>query len=317
MKLTIGGIRLRGIGACVPKQQVYFSESPETARITRSTGIKSVRRVDEFQDAESLAGEAAKHLFQQLSVEATSIDALIWISQSPRKRMPYGAARLGHELGIPSQAAVFDIASGCAGYIQGLLQASLLIQSGAASQVLVLAAEANSRIIPPDDTSLTMLFGDAGTATLLEKGKDEIGFELHHDGSGDGSLCANDEGLLTMDGMDVFQFSIQRVPELIGSMCKTYGLSIENMPLFALHQANSFIIQYIAKKLKLSETQIPFLADGYGNTGPASIPLLLCMLAEKQQLPSELLLVGFGIGLQWGGAFVRVTDTEFAPVKNI
>lgn len=316
MKVAISGVSLSGISACVPQKQTFFSETPETLRITRSTGIKAVRHVEATQDAETLAAEAAKQLLEIKSIQPDKIGALIWVSQSPRKRMPYGAARLGHELGLPSEAAVFDIASGCAGYIQGLLQASLLIQSGAASKVLVLAAEANSRIIQPDDSSLAMLFGDAGTATLLEKGSEELVFELHHDGGGDSYLCANEEGLLTMDGMEVFQFSIHRVPELITSLCTTLKITVDEVPLFALHQANAFIVQYIAKKLKLSASQMPFLADGFGNTGPASIPLLLCTLAEKQPLPKQVMMVGFGIGLQWGGAWLTFSDHFVACLKQ-
>lgn len=317
MKVTINKIKISGISACVPRQQRFFSDTPETVRITRSTGIHSVRIVEASQDAETLAVAAAANLLEKLNINQEELGALVWVSQSPSKPMPYGAARLARALGLSTHAAVLDIASGCAGYIQGILQGALMIQAGAASKVLVLAAEANSRIIHPDDASLAMLFGDAGTATLLEQGTESMGFEMHHDGSGDAFLTTNAQGLLTMDGMEVFQFSIQRVPELLKSLCETHGLSIKQVPLFAMHQANAFILQYIAKKMKLSEEQMPFLADGFGNTGPASIPLLLCVLSEQQRLPNQIVMAGFGIGLQWGGAIASMADAQVLPVQII
>lgn len=315
MRTAIHHVQITGISACVPAQIREFPESPETARITRSTGIKSVRIVRENQGAESLAHEAATGLLESLAIQPDTIDALIWVSQSPEIRMPYGATRLAYKLGLSTEAAVFDLASGCAGYIQGILQAGLLIQSGAAKRVLLLAAEANSRLIAPDDNSLAMLFGDAGTATLLEAGDNNMEVVLHQDGEGASVLCAGEDGLLTMQGMDVFQFSIQRVPALIETLCDAIQQSPLEIPLFALHQANAFILQYIAKKMGLKESQMPFMADGFGNTGPASIPLLLCTLAQNGRQLEQVIMAGFGIGLQWGGIALNLKETQLLPIK--
>ncbi len=317
MIVKIPGISIRAIGASVPFRQLIFAETPETARITRATGIHSVRVVGEQQSSESLSLSAARDVLDAVNLTGESVDALVWVSQSPERNMPYGAARLANQLNLKTQAVVFDLASGCAGYIQGLFQASLLIQSGAAQKVLVLAGEANSRLIHPGDQSLAMLFGDAGTATLLEAGNQELTFALHHDGSGEPALCSGEDGKLRMEGMEVFQFSIHRVPELLQELCDFEGRELKSIPLFALHQANAFILQYIAKKLGLNQEQIPFEADGYGNTGPASIPLLLSTHAQKVKLPDKAILAGFGIGLQWGGILANLSGTLVLPVRIV
>ena len=148
---------------------------------------------------------------------------------------------------------------------------------------------------------------------LLEDYMDEnpdVSFDIGE--AEDGNVrSAND---LYMNGTNVFNFAITKVPQLIKeiveqSPCK----KIENIDGFYLHQANEFMVGYIRRKLKLTKERVPVAVDGYGNTGPSSIPLLLTLLNSKQKNAvnkKNNILCGFGVGLSWGACYTNLENTK-------
>ena len=190
---------------------------------------------------------------------------------------------------------------GCSGYINGLFQASLLLQIPNIKKVLLLAGDTSTKMINAKDRATRMVFGDGGSATLLEKGNDTISFNIQSDGSGADSLIIkpgafrnpSDEKSKTpllmeegnyrsgediyMAGMDIFNFALREVPTIVDEHLGDLNKTKDNIDLLVLHQANKFMVDYLRKRMKVSREKVPVEVDNYGNTGPCSIPLVLSL----------------------------------------
>lgn len=118
-----------------------------------------------------------------------------------------------------------------------------------------------------------------------------------------------------MDGAAVMSFALKRVPEVVDSLLNQIGISKEQIDLFALHQPNEFILNYLINSLGVDPSKVPIDVNGIGNTNSTSIPLLLTRHAPTQEL-SSIVLCGFGVGLAWNAMHVTLANTTLiAPVE--
>lgn len=336
MKAHFEKIRITGISAHLPQRIVGiedFSEQfgeEEVQRISASTGVKSVRYATEDECASDLCYAAATSLFRHLNIKASEIDALIFVTQTPDYKIPGNSYLLHSRLGLRNDALCIDLSAGCAGFIFGLFQACMILNSTGSARVLLLTGETNSKLIDEQDRSLRMVFGDAGTACLIEKGEGEMSFNLKNDGADyqylyqkrgayrfplqpNSSSDEMREACLTMDGMEVMNFALREVPSLVQGLLEDSKWRPEEC-LFGLHQANAFMLQYLRKKIRLPEANMPIKLQHTGNTGAASIPLMLSILGEQDnafKFRNQSILCGFGVGLAWAGCTADLSKTKF------
>lgn len=313
----------------------------EVKKIIKTTGIQSVRYADAQTTSADLCEKAAKEILAKKPELKTQINGLIFVSQTRDYILPQTSHLLQHKLDLKQDTVCFDLPIGCTGYIYGILQAAMLINSGMCNKVLVLAGDTTSKIVSKGDRTVSMVFGDAGTATLVEKGTGTIGVILKSDGAGakdliipaggfrkpknietslmksyEDNLQRSDEHLF-MDGMQVFNFSISQIPKIIEDALLQMYWKKEETDQFVLHQANEFMVNYLAKRLKLKSEQVPLSVKEYGNTGPSSIPLTLCdQFYEKKTNLEKVILCGFGVGLSWGTIGINLNDTIFDKPIN-
>jgi len=344
MTSKISNIKIQAITSFLPEQVIDFRENYKTIfgdkrveETIRATGIEQSHLARLDQTSSDLCFYAAEELFERENVDKFSIDGLVFVSQTADYILPSTSIVLQNKLGLSKDVICIDIHYGCSGYIYGLLQAVSWIKVGMCENVLLLAGETNSKLVNPLDFALKMVFGDAGTATLLTKGHDEMAFAIHSDGSGydklivpaggyrlpssddtrvsvqdrDGNIRTMDD--MYMNGMGIFSFSIGNVPNNVREVLSLQSWSKDDVGLYAFHQANRFIIDCIRKQLKLQWNIIPLNLQKVGNTGPASIPLLL---SEKGNFFSEedrekVILSGFGVGLSWGAVACNLSSTHF------
>ena len=269
-------------------------------------------------------------LLEELGWARDSIDGLIFVSQSPDYELPATACTLQARLGLPDRCAAFDVNLGCSGFVYGLWLGSQIVGGGGVKRLLLLAGDVSTRRLAPRDKSVRPLFGDAGTATAIElsPGAPPMTFELGTDGTGYGSiiipasgfrqprnaetktLVAGADGIersaenIYINGAEVFNFTIKRIPPLVEALVAAAGKSRDQYDHFVFHQANAFMLQHLAKRLKIPAEKFVLAMESVGNTSSASIPLAITMalresLAEK---PRELVLAGFGVGLSWAAA---------------
>ncbi len=342
MKVKISGVKISAISSCVPKNKLDLNSLAqdfgefEVNKIINTTGVSSIRQVDKNTTTSDLCFLSSKKIIEQSNLLPDEIDGLIFVSQTGDYKMPQTSHILQNRLGLKEHTICYDLPIGCNGYIYGLFQASLLIQSFACKKVLVLSGDTTTKIINDKDRSLKMVFGDGGSSTLIEKGDDDMSFIIYSDGEkyqdliirsggcrypysesknelitdSDGNSRTNSD--LFMDGMSIFNFAIKRVPVLIEEILYYNNWNKEEVDLFALHQANKFMIDYLRKKTKISIDKMPVVVDGFGNTGPATIPILITETLNNDNISKykKVIFCGFGVGLSWGAVSCDLSKTK-------
>ena len=344
-KITFHGVGIKAMSACVPhdvyynKDLEYLIPEDEIEKVIDNIGIVERRIAAPDVTASDLCYKAACQLMADNDIAPESIDVLLFMSQTPDYRIPATSCLLQHRLGLPRETMCFDISLGCSGYLFALSTAFAYASMEGINRVLLLDGETFSKIVNRRDKVDWPLYGDAGTATLVERGDyGDSTFILTTDGSGENTLkihagmrnpitpescvereCEDgnirNELEVFMDGMDVFNFAISKVPKSIKQVLKETDMTIDDVDYLIFHQANRFMMDFFVKKLKITSTQVPYCIHKYGNTSSASIPLTIASeLAGKLEGKHSLMMSGFGAGLSWGSAFMQMNDCKVSPV---
>ena len=314
----MNGIKLRGLGRCVPAQSVTNDDLAKTvdtsdAWITARTGIRSRRRCTEETHTE-LCVTAARRALAQAGITPADIGACIVATVSADTIVPSAACMLQRDLGMPEDTPCFDLNAACTGFIYALHTMECLLNAAPRKFGLVVGAEALSRVVDWTDRGTCILFGDGAAAAVVEcragwpviaavpgsRGDDRL---LRLPGLGRG-----EPNVLSMEGTQVFKFAVETVPACMDAVLAKAGLTAEDIDFFVFHQANARIIDLAVRKYRIPPEKYYKNIDHYGNTAAASVPLVLSELYEQGRIGpgSRLLTVAFGGGLTWGGAVLEL-----------
>lgn len=328
------GVRLAGLASAVPSLTRTTADDAlvyglaDAKRISESTGVGRRFVASSNTCSSDLCFQAAEKLIADLGWERDSIDALVFVSQTPDYLLPATSCSLHGRLNLSKHCAAFDVNMGCSGYIYGLWIATQIVASNSAGRVLLLVGDTISRTVSARDRSTAPLFGDAGTATALvrDDGAPAMIFELGTDGSGADHLMIpaggfrkprnaqtatrteresgnvrSDEDLF-MNGAEVFAFTLREVPKLIKSVTEAAGWQNHEVDAWVLHQANRFMLQHLTKRLGLPAERVALAIGDYGNTSSTSIPLTMThsLAGRLRGGKLQLILAGFGVGFSWG-----------------
>ncbi len=321
--LKFNNVGIKAVAACVPKNIEKISQltdlftEKEMENFTATTGIKERRIIPTNAICTSdLCYAAAERLLTENNIDRNSIDMLLFMTQGFDYISPATSPVLQHRLGLPNTTACMDMSLACSGYVYAISTAMAFCNNPGINRVLVLVGDVSTRTVDRNDSSFWPLVGDAGTATLIEKGNyDSFYFDLVTFGSSYKSILipgsingrnpVNPSGFdstmtkAKLEGLDVFSFAINKVPKSINRIMEFSGDNITTIDKFLLHQANGAISKQITKKLKLSADNVPSNIDRFGNTSMASMPLL--MTTELRDCTErKWLLSGFGAGLSIG-----------------
>lgn len=343
------GIGIKSLSVTVPstrvetiKQTDFFSEKQLTSFI-ETTGIEERRIAKKDICSSDLCYDAAINLFNKTGIQPDEIDALIFISQTPDYRVPGTSIILQDRLNLPKSTIAFDVNLTCSGYVYGLFLAYSLANIDSINNVLLLVGETLSKITSPRDNSIGLLLGDAASATLVTKNEKygDSFFSLNTDGSNseaviipgggfrnmssvetitfkehdDGSV-RNDEQI-RMDGMEVFSFAVSEMPKDVKRLLNFAEKEVTDFDKFVFHQANKYMMNVIAKKLKIDTQKMLFSIEKYGNTSGVSIPLTM---ADQKALINNndlLLLNAIGAGFSWGSAILKLVDCTIIDVNEL
>lgn len=332
-EVVSSGARIAGVVACVPAQQFdnahfhhQFGESG-VDEVIKMIGVQTRRQADAATTTRDLCRAAGTRLLAGLDWAADSIDALIFVSQTPDFRLPATACALQDDLGISTSCIAFDINLGCSGYPYALWLGMSMAQTGAARRVLLAVGDTVSKMVDPADRATALLFGDAGTVTAIEAADDSTahfifgtdgrgaanlmvpqgGFKTYSEGL-DARLATRDPACLFMDGGEIFNFTLRAVPPLVARTMAFAGREIDDYDAFLFHQANLFMLKHLAKKAKLPLAKVPNNIDRFGNTSSASIPLLMTtdLATQLKSGPTSVAMFGFGVGYSWAAASLTI-----------
>jgi 3-oxoacyl-[acyl-carrier-protein] synthase III len=294
--------------------------------IVERTGIRERHIARPDQTVAMLSCEASMKALDEASLTPRDIDAIVLATATPDRLLPSTACDLQALLGAEN-AAAFDVAAACPGFLFAITIAEGLIASEQSEVVLVVGAEKLSTITDFKDRSTAILFGDGAGASIVRRasgnnGRGILSTFLKSDGRlapllyipGGGAVDPISEKVvrershyMKMAGREVFKAAVLAMSEACDEALRRAGVSAEEVDLLIPHQANVRIIEATAKHAGMPMDKVMVNVDRYGNTSSASIPLALEQaVAEGRVKPgSLLLLVAFGSGFTWGSAVVR------------
>jgi len=325
-------LKIAGVGYSVPKTIItnddltkLYDTSDEW--IFTRTGIRERHVVSGEENAIDLGFEAAKNAIANAKINAENIDLIICASSAPPDLYPAMACRIQEKLGIKNIPA-FDVTAACSGLIYTLSMAKAYISSGMYKTILIVAADNNSRLCDWEDRSVSILFGDGAGSMVVTQAEDGIDDILALDIRADGSIgeyitlpltgqncplvepCVEKPSHVKMTGKDVYKFAVKIVPQYIEICLGEANMTAADVDYLIPHQANQRIIEAIQHRLGYSDEKVISNIKNYGNTSAASIPIALAegVQSGKIKLPSTAILCGFGAGMTWGVAIVRLRE---------
>jgi 3-oxoacyl-[acyl-carrier-protein] synthase-3 len=309
---------ISAIGTKLPATVVANAEVAERIGVTddwivKRTGIQSRRVIAPGERLADLAAEAGRDALERGGVDASELDLVLVATTTSDELLPNAAPLVAHALGA-ARAGAFDVGAACTGFLSGLAIGAAQIEAGRASNVLLVGADAMSRITDPDCRQTAALFADGAGAALLSAnhGEGRIGpVTLGADGSGAGLIrVERAEALIRMQGHDTFKHAVARMSEATLAALELAELDLEDIDLFVYHQANARILRAVGEQLGLPRDRVVDCIGGHANTSAATLPLALAHAREEGRLQAgaRVLLGAFGAGFTWGAAVVEWVD---------
>ena len=339
--MQIKGVRIAAIAAAVPKNiqklsQIEAFTEGQAEKFSRVTGITERRIATENMYVSDLIAAACKRLFHDNNLEPKDVGLFVAITQSGDNAAPGVALKVSCMMGLPQNHLAFDINLGCSSFPYGLsIVASMLRSLNIAKGVLCIG-DISSRLCYPADLSTYPLFGDAGSAILIEKTSDPcdvLSFDLNSDGSGRTDIFVEAGGLASMSpplnlfanaktpahmqlkGANVFSFAIDKAPKSIKALMSRF--SLEEPDICVLHQANKKINKFIEAELGFQKCAFPETLTSFGNTSSVTIPLTLVANYGGTILNQNMVACGFGVGLSWGAVHTSLNNCKISDLVEV
>ena len=347
---SVNNIAIKGISCCVPKNterniDLDILTQEEIQKFIDATGVEERRIVTKEICTSDLCCEAAEKLIKDLNWQKEEIEIVVFVSQTADYILPVSAAILQDRLGLSTNCIAFDVPLGCSGYVYGISIIASMMKATGIKKGLLLAGDTSSKLLSKSDKSTIPLFGDGGSATAfeLDEEADNLLFDLGTDGSGYKAIMIPDggsrnrinedslkvvnieEGIsrnacnLVLDGMDVFGFGISQAPKTVNKLIEKFEIDKDAIDHFVFHQANLMMNKMIVKKLKLPVEKVPYSLKGFGNTSSTTIPLTI-VTELKESLANnkkDLIVCGFGVGLSWGTAKIKLDNVVISDLIEI
>lgn len=314
-------MRIIGTGSELPKRAVKNAELTtflETSDewITSRTGI-SERRVLSDDTLEQLAASASQKALENAGISAKELD-LILCSNVMGPYITPGLSCIVQGM-IGAACPCFDLNAACAGFIYALDVAQAYIDSNKFSNILIVSAEAVSRMPNWNDRATCVLFGDGAGAAVVSRGEGlraiRLGTTSNTDVLYQKQITGNSpfeqnhvkDPSLVMNGQEVYKFAVSVSTEDIHAVLEQSGVQAQDIKYFLLHQANMRILEAVRTRLRQEKEKFPYNLDKLGNTSSATVPILLDELNRRRLLKNGDLLAmsAFGAGLVNGACVIQ------------
>ncbi|MCL6633780.1 MAG: ketoacyl-ACP synthase III [Alicyclobacillus herbarius] len=319
-----------GTGSALPDQVLTNADlekmvDTDDEWITSRTGIKERRIAREGETTSDFATLAASRALADAGVAAADLDLILCATVTPDMMFPATACLVQDRLGA-QHAGAMDVSAACTGFLYAVCTAAAMVEAGRYRNVLVIGADLLSRIIDYKDRTTCVLFGDGAGAAVVGPVEGERGFLSFHLGSdggggkhlylpaGGSKMPATAETIegrmhyLKMEGRETFKFAVKAMAASTERVLTEAGLTREDIDLLVPHQANIRIIEAARDRFGIPEDKVVVTIHKYGNTSAASIPIALdeARREGRAKIGDVVVLVGFGAGLTWGAAALRL-----------
>lgn len=312
---NVAGATITGLGVALPstvKPNAPIAErlgvAPEW--ITERTGVIERRVADPSESLVDYAVAAGAVAIEEAGISTSEIDLVLVATVTHDMLCPAAAPLVAARLGT-ANAAAMDINAACSGFLSAVSMAAAQIETGRVRHALVVGADLMHRVIDMDDRGTAGIFADGGGAIVMSacRGETRIGPVFLASDGDRGHLveASREEAIIHMKGHDTFRQAVERLEEVSRAAAEAAGRRLDEIDLFAYHQANSRIIEAVGQRLGLDGDRVVDCVPKYGNTSAGSIPIALGEARAEGRLSAgdTVLLGAFGGGLTWGAVVVE------------
>ena len=320
---------LIGTGGYLPEKIVTNKDLEDIidtsdAWIKERSGIESRHKIADNQTTSDMAYLAALRAIEDSGIDKNTIDMIICATVTPDRIFPSVASMVQHKLNIANLCPAFDVSAACAGFVYALSMADNFIKTGFVKTILVIGADAMTRLLDYTDRTTCVLFGDGAGAMIFtaQQGngtKQDTGIlatTLHTNGAlghilgckGGAGTFGNPFGYLEMEGKEVFKTAITALSDVMYETLERAGIPSESVDYVVPHQANRRIMDATAKKIGITEDKVISTIAHHGNTSSASVPLAFDVAKKDGHIQKGhlVLMEAIGGGMAWGGCLLRV-----------
>lgn len=299
-------------------------------KFTKSTGVQGRYLCLENQTPADFCVAAAEKMLTEKKIDRSEIGVLIYVTQSPDYRSPATSCVMQQRLGLSTDCIAFDINMGCSGFVCGLNAAASLLSGSSTEKALLMCGDLTGQDMDRDSVSDSdyYLFGDAGAAILIEKTDEDEQLMILSATDGSGLNVLSSPGSLwrhpkwkygnAMDGVEVFNFAINRVPEMLKRYMEDTQTKADDYDRLVLHQANLYIMKQVTKRTGFPLEKMSVSIDKFGNTSSVSIPISLVndYGSDESEEPKRFLTCGFGVGLSWAAVEFSLAPKDIFPLVH-
>ena len=286
--------------------------------IVERTGIEERRICGDDEFTLDLAIKAVEDMVERFPDALEGVDQIIFTSMTPDNYCPNMASLVQGHFGIENCGAI-DMNSACSGFVYALNMAYGLISNGFHRKVLVIGADAMSKIVDYTDRTICILFGDAGGAVIVEKSEQNDFLNWHAGTNGEKAenlVCSglstkfDTNRFLKQNGREVYKWAVTTVSNGTKLLLEKSEFDMDSLDYFVPHSANLRIIESISKRLKLPEEKIICSLVKHGNTSSASIPLAMVNAIDDGRLKKDhvIMVYGYGGGLTHAGLILKLNS---------
>lgn len=351
MNLSFKNKKITGLLTILPSKVVKFEDEMEnynfstakSMKLKLAMGYKEHRIAKEGQCSSDFCTYGLQYLFDNGLLDKDSIDALLFVSQSPDHYMPPTSNIIQGHFGLKHDMICLDINQGCAGFEIGLIQAFMLLEQDEINKVILMNADVLSPKVSKRDRNSNPLIGDAAAITIIEKSNDArpIYCSVNMDGTGAFALSIpaggfrkpstpataemkedaagnfRSEDNLVMEGDGVFNFVQREVPPMIENILAKANVASSDVDWYMFHQPNKFMLNKLADKIGIPRDKMPSnIVENFGNSSGVTVPLNICynIGQDLETGTYKLCMAGFGVGLSWSSILMKVGNVKFCKI---
>lgn len=266
-----------------------------------------------FDEAAALAGRKA---IDESGVDPDEIGMLISTSVCKHHLEPSVACAVHHHLGLAPACLNFDLANACLGFINAIHVASTAIDAGAIKYALIVDGEgsrytqqATIARLQRETTTAADVFDEFASLTLGSGAAAMVlgSMEDHPDahrvvgggaraGTEHHRICIGDLDRMTTDTKALLEAGL----DLAGESWKDAAVEfdwVDGMDWYVIHQISAVHTRLICERLGIDPSRVPLTYPGYGNVGPAAVPITLASVQDRITKGQRVLCMGIGSGL--------------------
>lgn len=345
--------QITGILSILPKNEVRFEDEMhnynfsenQTLQLKKLMGFNKHRIVKSDACISDLCISGFRYLFNNKLLNKDELSAIILLTNTPDYVLPPTSNVIQGELDLNTDTICLDVNQGCGGFLVGLMQAFSLLSNPNLKKIAVVNADILSRVSSVNDRNFYPLLGDAASITIVEnKPSERILQYMKMDGRGaktiiipagglklphsndtsvlkdDGSGNLRSDEHIFMDGTEIFNFVMQNVPDMLFELFQKQDMTFDDVDYFMMHQPNKFMLERVAKKIKVSLDKIPTnIVENFGNSASVTIPNAITYNLGNKLINGKfnICMAAFGEGLIWSSLIMKLENLDFCEMIDV